>query len=152
MELDRTAVIGILLVVIGCGAAAPTPAGAAIPEEKAMVGKVNAVRADHGLRALRSSSSLGASARRYAHWMLRADYFGHQQRIRASSRYSRLGENLAWHPGRRTRVRSTLRSWLSSAPHRALLLSRGFRWLGAGTARGRMGPRAGTTWVLHFGG
>ncbi len=84
--------------------------------------------------------------------MLRADYFGHQPRIRASSRYSRLGENLAWHPGRSARVRLTVRAWLQSPPHRALMLSSGFRWLGAGVARGRLQGRAATTWVLQFGG
>jgi uncharacterized protein YkwD len=83
--------------------------------------------------------------------MLRADYFGHQPRIRASSRYSRLGENLAWRTGPRPRVRYTVAAWLNSPPHRALMLSRGFRWLGAGVARGRLDGRAGTAWVLHFG-
>jgi uncharacterized protein YkwD len=147
----RIAVIGLLLVVFGAATAAPAIAGASARAEKKMLRKVNAARGAHGLRPLRASRSLGGSAGRYAHWMLRADYFGHQPRIRASSRYSRLGENLAWHPGRSPRVRFTVRAWLRSPPHRALMLSSGFRWLGAGVARGRLQGRAATTWVLQFG-
>jgi uncharacterized protein YkwD len=41
---------------------------------------------------------------------------------------------------------------MNSPPHRALILSPGFRWLGAGIARGRLTGRRATTWVLHFGG
>ena len=42
-------------------------------------------------------------------------------------------------------------SWIIHPRHRALILSHGFRWLGAGMARGRLNGRAGTTWVLHVG-
>jgi uncharacterized protein YkwD len=117
-----------------------------------MLAAVNEVRAKHGLAALRGSRSLHRSARRYASWMLRRDYFGHLGRIRASSRFSLLGEALAWHSGRRPGVSRTVRRWMRSAPHRALLLHPGFRWLGSGMARGRLGRRGVTAWVLHLGG
>jgi uncharacterized protein YkwD len=117
-----------------------------------MVAAVNEVRAQHGLTALSASASLHRSARRYARWMLRNDYFGHLGQIRASSRYSMLGENLSWHSGGRPRVGRTVRSWMNSPPHRALILHPGFRWLGAGPARGTLGGRRVTAWVLHFGG
>ena len=84
--------------------------------------------------------------------MLRHDYFGHLSRIRASRRFSPLGDNLAWHAGRRAAVHRTLRQWMGSPPHRALILNPGFRWAGAGMARGRLGRRVGTAWVLHLGG
>jgi hypothetical protein len=84
--------------------------------------------------------------------MLRADYFGHLGRIRASSRFSLLGENLAWHSGADPGVALTVRGWMGSPPHRALILHRSFRWLGAGIARGRLDGLGVTAWVLHFGG
>jgi uncharacterized protein YkwD len=117
-----------------------------------MLAAVNEVRAQHGLPGYRGSRTLHRSARRYARWMLRSDYFGHVSRIRASSRYSLLGENLAWHSGRRPRIRRTVRAWMRSPTHRALILHPGFRWLGAGIARGRLQGYMGTAWVLHFGG
>ena len=116
-----------------------------------MVAAVNEVRAQHGLPALAGSTTLHQSARRYAEWMLRADYFGHLSRIRASSRFSMLGETLAWHSGHRPRVASTVRRWLKSPPHRAVILSGKFRYAGAGTRADRFRGRRTRTWVMHFG-
>lgn len=84
--------------------------------------------------------------------MLRADYFGHLGEIRASGRFSTLGETLAWHAGRRAEVSRTVRGWMQSPPHQALILHPGFRWLGAGMAHGRFAGRRATAWVLHLGG
>jgi uncharacterized protein YkwD len=117
-----------------------------------MLGALNQVRAHHGLGAFRGSRSLRRSASGYARWMLRTDYFGHLGSIRASSRFSMLGEALAWNPGRRSRVSRTVRRWMHSPPHRALILHPGFSWLGAGIARGRLDGRRVTAWVLHLGG
>jgi uncharacterized protein YkwD len=128
------------------------PAAVAPAPEVAMISAVNRARAKRGLRPLGQSSSLNGSAHRYAAWMLRRDYFGHLSRIRAGGGYRRIGETLAMHFGWRSRIRRTVRSWMSSPTHRALLLSGGFRELGAGRATGRYGGRRATTWVLHLGG
>jgi uncharacterized protein YkwD len=144
-----------LCAMVACGAvlAAPGPAVAGGSELRhKMLHAVNAARSQHGLAALHGSASLHRSASAYAHWMLRSGYFGHLGRIRASGRFSLLGEALAWHSGRRPRVRRTVRRWMRSPPHRALILHPGFRWLGAGLARGRLSGYRATTWVLHLGG
>jgi uncharacterized protein YkwD len=142
-----------LCAVLACGTvlAVPLPA-AADGNQQRMLHVLNAVRAHHGLVRFHGSASLHRSASAYARWMLRADYFGHLSRIRASGRFSRLGEAIAWHSGRRARVSSTVRRFMQSPPHRALILHPGFRWVGAGMARGRLAGRRATTWVLHFGG
>ncbi len=138
--------------VLVCGAvlAVPAPVGAE-PNQERMLHALNAVRAQHGLAPFHGSAMLHRSASAYALWMLRSDYFGHLGRIRASG-FSRLGEALAWHSGGRARVHRTVSAWMNSPPHRALILSPGFRWLGAGIARGRLTGRRATTWVLHLGG
>jgi uncharacterized protein YkwD len=140
------------VLVLLAGAMLVASAGATTPAQRAMVDQVNAVRAAHGLNPFRADPLLHRTARRYARWMLRNDYFGHQERIRAGSRFALVGENLAWHSGWRPRVAGTVRAWLGSPGHRALLLDPRFRWLGAGMARGTLSGTAGTTWVLHFGG
>ena len=148
----RLALVG---ATIACGAALAVPASAQAANrdlQQRMLGAVNEVRAKHGLGPFRGAGSLNRSASRYARWMLRADYFGHLARIRASSRFSLLGENLAWHSGRRPRVARTVRLWMNSSLHRALILHPSFRWLGAGVARGRLYGRRATSGVLHFGG
>ena len=146
----RLAPLGATMV---CAAVLATSAGAQAGElERQMRHAVNKARAQHGLSPLHGSRSLRRSAGGYARWMLRAGYFGHLGQIRASSRFSLVGENLAWHSGGRPRVARTVRGWMHSAPHRALILHPGFRWLGAGIARGRLHGRRATAWVLHFGG
>lgn len=142
-----------LCAVLACGAVLAVPAPAAAHDNpQRMLHALNVVRAQHGLASFHGSASLHRSASAYARWMLRADYFGHLGRIRASGRFARLGEALAWHSGRRARVSRTVRRWMHSPPHRALILHPGFRWIGAGMARGRLQGRRATTWVLHFGG
>jgi uncharacterized protein YkwD len=148
----RLALVGAMLA---CGVALAAPAGAQANTrelQKRMVAAVNTVRAQHGLAGFRGSRSLHRSATGYASWMLRADYFGHLSTIRASSRFSLLGECLSWHPGRRPRISLAVSRWMNSPSHRALILHPGFRWLGAGIARGKLSGRRATAWVLHFGG
>jgi len=141
-----------LFLLCGLALAAPTGASArARGVDTKMLGAVNAVRAQHGLRALALSSSLSRSARAYAGWMMRNSYFGHLPHIRASSRFRYLGENLAWHSGLSPAVRGTVRQWMLSPQHRAVMLSRGFRWLGSGMSRGSYGGGLSTMWVLHLG-
>ena len=62
------------------------------------------------------------------------------------------GEVLAF-GGRKTgTVRATMRSWLGSATHRAVLLHPRFNLAGVGTVKGRFrGVRHATIWVAHIG-
>jgi len=142
-----------LCAVLACGAVLAVAAPAAADgNQQRMLHALNAVRAQHGLASFHGSASLHRSASAYARWMLRSEYFGHLRRIRASGRFTRLGEALAWHSGGRARVHRTVSAWMHSPAHRALILHPGFRWLGAGMARGRLAGRRATAWVLHFGG
>ena len=84
--------------------------------------------------------------------MLKHDYFGHLASIRAAAISSLAGETLAWHTGWRPRVGLTFRHWMASPPHRAVLLSRMFRFIGTGRVRGRFGTSKVTAWVAHLGG
>jgi uncharacterized protein YkwD len=164
----------VVCALIACAAAlaAPTAALGALPQLQlpevpalgahlvpslvpapvvTMVGAVNAARARHNLRALRPSGSLRHSATRQSAWMLRTDRFSHRSRIHASHRFRRLGEAIAYHVGRRARVTWMVRYWLASPLHRRLLLSRRFRYLGAGISHGRFGRGKATAWTLQFG-
>jgi uncharacterized protein YkwD len=136
---------------ICCTLAAPAWANAS-DAERAVVDAVNRARERHGLGALHAAPALERSAGRYARWMLRADYFGHRAKIATKARFHRLGENLALAPGRGSRARPIVRTWMHSPAHRALILSPGYGWAGAGVAHGRLRGRVATTWVMHFGG
>jgi uncharacterized protein YkwD len=141
-----------LCIAVASGfALVPAAAAGAEPTSLKLIDQVNEVRAQHGLRALRPSKSLERSSFAYAGHLMRTGRFAHARRIHASSRFRSLGEALAYHSGRSLRQAKIVRMWLASPGHRALLLSRSFRWVGAGHARGRFGGGPATIWVLHLG-
>jgi uncharacterized protein YkwD len=131
-----------VLLIPGAATARPSPSP--------MVERINAVRAEHGLPPLRCSEVLERSSTAYAKRLMRSDQLVHMG-ISPSSRFNRVGEALAMHPGWQPQLGTTIRRWLGSSGHRALVLGRSFRYVGAGLARGRFGGGAATIWVLQFG-
>jgi uncharacterized protein YkwD len=132
----------------------PTAASAASADAEAearAIASLNQIRAANGLAELRASKSLAGSAGAYAQYMLRNDFFGHQARIRVASQFRTAGETLAWHSGWSAGPRRTVRQWMNSPPHRAVLMSSAFSQVGMGMVRGRLGQQATTMWVAHFG-
>jgi uncharacterized protein YkwD len=137
----------VALLCPGAATAANTGVGA----EARAIDSLNQIRTARGLRPLRPSRSLMRSANAYARYMLVHDFFGHQARIPVSSRFRTAGETIAWHSGWHPGPRRTLRQWMASPPHRAVLLSTAFSQVGMGMERGRLGGRPTTMWVAHVG-
>lgn len=133
------------LLVLSFAASAPA-AQAAGPRldngERAVVRAINRARAAHGLRKLRAHHRLARAADVHSRSMLRSDFFSHgafSQRVRGYVRFRRIGETIAMRS--RCSARGFVRMWLHSPPHRAVLLSRGFRRVGVGRRTGRLGAR-----------
>lgn len=141
----------VLFVLTLACLAIPSASAAAAPASSSFVGKVNKVRASHGLTKLTSSASLRGSSRGYARWMLRRDYFGHRARIQASQRFALRGEVLARTPARDPSPGAIVNAWLASPAHRAVLLNPRYRYVGIGLAEGRLAGRRTTLLVGHFG-
>lgn len=120
-------------------------------DPQAMVDRISEARVERGLPAVRHHASLSRSARRYARHLMRTGRFGHSGTIRASHRFSRVGELLSWHRGPKPRRGRTVGRWLRSWWHRRVLLDRGFRFAGAGRVIGRFRGRRCTIWVVHLG-
>ena len=116
-----------------------------------MVDRINDVRRAYGLRAVHYSPTLARSSSRFAHSLMREGRFGHAARIKASSRFTRLGEVLALTPSWRIDRAHTIIRWLSSPSHRAVLLSRSFRYIGAARARGYFAGYETMLWAVQFG-
>jgi len=127
----------------------PSLAVAASPSQK-MVNKVNHARAQHGLSPVRMSRALTRSSFRYSRRVMSRDYFAHGLQARPSG-FNVFGEVLELHGGRHVRIGFTVRAWLRSPGHRAVLLHPGFNVMGAGYRRGRFGGRRRTTWTAQFG-
>ena len=118
----------------------------------ALIHKINVFRIAHHLRPLTGSGSLHRTASSYAHRMMRRDYFAHARRITASRRLFRtVGEALEMHGGGRVRASLAVANWKRSPPHRRLLLSPAFRWIGAGFASGTFRGHRATIWVVQVG-
>ena len=123
---------------------------AASPQQHA-IDQLNQVRQTNGLPSLRASESLFRSSSRYAQHMIDSDYFGHASRIAASSAFDRVGETLELHSGWKAEPGQAIHEWMNSPPHRSVLLSGSYRWVGMGIARGKIGSRLVTVWVAHVG-
>jgi len=135
---------------------------AAATARAALMCVINRARAAHGLAAFGAERHLRRAAKRHARDMVRHRYFGHQRaggpsfgaRLRAAGWHGRAaGEAIAWGCGKSANAASTVRAWLHSPPHRAILLASNYNRAGigvAGHAPASCGP--GATWVLDAGG
>jgi uncharacterized protein YkwD len=125
----------------------------------AMLCAINVERARHGLPALPADARVQKAATGHARDMVRRHYFAHKRangpslggRLkRAGWRGRAAGEAIAYGCAGRGTPLATLRMWLNSPPHRAILLDRSWRNAGVGVRRGApvRGCTAGATWVL----
>ena len=143
--------IAVTVVAIATVLCVASIAQGADRADKYMMRKVNHTRQVHGLGRLHESKNLTHSAWKYAHYLMRHQYFGHQSRIQASSRWHRLGEILEIQTGMRPGVKRALQCWMHSSEHRSIILDGGFSSMGAGRAAGWFRGRKMVIWVMHFG-
>jgi uncharacterized protein YkwD len=141
----------LLLWVAVSAVLVPAPAlGASV--ERAIVDRVNKIRRSHHLPAVSGKSCLNRVARKHSRYLARIRRLQHEsadgttadQRIRRAVRASTTGETLAYAGS----PASVVNAWMTSAPHRALLLDRDFRVIGVGVKR-----RGDVLWTTaDFGG
>ena len=141
----------VVLAALFCLALPAVPAQAKTSNSRSLVNAINFVRVTNGVKPLRVNRSLSRSSKRYSNRMMRTGYFGHASRIQASRRFRRLGEVLEWRRGHKPGVRATVRDWMRSPGHRAVILSPSFRYIGAGLSRGKFRGRRASIWVAQLG-
>ena len=150
---------GRILAVLACAAAlaaVAAPGAVSSPStnrstlvtlESGVLRQLNAIRADHGLVALRPSASLNAAATQHSQEMAEDGYFKHDSfdgtsfstRIShwyplAGYRSWSVGENLLWSsPG--VDPARALDLWMGSREHRANILNPRWREIGIGAVR-----------------
>src|SRR4051794_34622412 len=116
-----------------------------------MLAKINHARARNGLRPLHLSSSLAGSSGCFAAFLMHRGVLAHRSRVSAGGGFKRLGEALALASGSRLVVGSTVRAWLHSPAHRAVILTRSMNLVGVGVTKGRFHGRRATIWVVQTG-
>jgi uncharacterized protein YkwD len=142
----------------GCPGAGARPGHASAPRMRwALLCLVNQQRAHHGRRPLVADRRLMRAAGLHATDMARHNYFSHfspsgsspMQRARAAGWRGGVGEAIAWGCGSLSTPRATVRAWMASPPHRAILLGRAHR-VGVGY-KGTRGCGGHDYWVLDAG-
>ncbi len=153
------AALALALVAVLVAAPTAAPQSSAKVErrvtlEVAVVKALNGVRADAGLKPLRSSASLRAAARSHSGAMLELGFFGHEsadgtafsERIRRHYtnrgwRMWSVGEALIANQGSTAEPAAIVETWLESPPHRAIILSPTWREAGIGALYAPHAPR-----------
>jgi len=143
--------LSLALISALAGTALPQPAVAARSSAgNGMMDAVNYMRAKAGLRTLKRSDRLVRSSAARAELMMRENFFAHPARLRVPT-FDRVGEVLELHGGYQPRTSTVLRRWNNSYGHRAVMMSRTYRWMGAARAIGRYKGARATIWVVRFG-
>jgi uncharacterized protein YkwD len=133
---------------------------------QAVVCLINVERAERGLGSLRVSAALGESAMAHSLYMQRHGCFEHScageddlyARIRATGYFSgagswSYGENIAWGERARGSPRRIVAEWMTSPPHREIILHDDFEHIGVAAITGSpYSPAAGAaTYTADFG-
>jgi uncharacterized protein YkwD len=137
----------VLVVALLALCGAPAVAGAA-PSDR-MVDAINDARERASLPPLHAAPQLERSAGAFARFLLRHEKLHHRPNVSTTRRYPRSGEALSMHFSLQARVSGTLKAWLGSASHRALVLTQSMDRVGIGHARGRYLGRPRTVWVVQ---
>ena len=154
----RTAACVLFAVaVIAPAAAAGNQATSLNQTERSLLGVVNEVRGNHGLRPLKVDPALARAARSYTATMLRTGVFTHGDMFGRLSQSGAAGpmygENLAWGTGPYATARQVVRGWMGSPGHRANLLRPGWTRIGLGALKGTFaGYRGATVFTADFAG
>ena len=150
MSKRRTTLV-VVGLTLGCALpAAPAEAGSAKQDrvERAVFKKVNAIRAQHGLRKLRRHRGLARAADAKAEEIAATQVLSHSspdgtsmdERVRRYVRARHLGETLGYVSAGSRQAQRIVDSWMASPSHRDALLSPVFRRAGVGRRKGRVGP------------
>jgi uncharacterized protein YkwD len=111
-----------------------------------MVAKMNQVRAAHGLGPLREIKKLNRSSYRWGRYLMRRNWLGHASLSKSHVK----GEIIELHGGKANKVARTVRAWMNSPGHRAVLLAGRFHRVGVGKTTGKFNGRRVTIWVARF--
>jgi uncharacterized protein YkwD len=130
------------LVAVAAPAALPASSTSMAGLESGLLQQLNAVRADHGLPALRANAKLAAAADQHSREMADDGYFDHNS-VDGTSFSSRIakwyplggfhswlvGENLLW-SSPTVDPKGALELWMNSPEHRANILTARWREVG----------------------
>jgi len=160
----------LLLPLIICGAvilssvvSSGTAAAGTTPPRKELLRAINHIRTAYGLGHVHGARALREMALAHSEDMLQHQYFAHTSPTGSTMAYRversgfvhgyswQAGEVLAWGVGPRAHAKATAAAWLKSSPHRAIMLSATYHWVGIGRNCGRfIGYSHACVWTADF--
>jgi uncharacterized protein YkwD len=133
----------VALVCLPAVSQASTRSAYSASTEGQVVALLNAIRHEHGLGTLTSSTALRKAARSHSSDMLARGYFEHNSphetfdvRIRRFLKSPLVGENIAWGTGSYGTAEGIVNLWMHSPPHRHIILMGSLHRVGLGIATG----------------
>jgi uncharacterized protein YkwD len=108
-------------------------------KEQQMIVLINNYRQSHNLRKLTMNVGLRTAARLHSQDMLARGYFDHRgfpDRVRRHHQSYFVGENIAFGNGGSGTAKGVMYLWQNSPPHKAILLTAGWKKVGVGIATG----------------
>ena len=130
MRRTLAALLVVTALSLG-GVTAPVAAATAPATESDFISRINSYRSSNGIPALAEHSVLTTKARAWADHMAATGCLCHSTLADGVTvAWRKLGENIA----RGYTVAGIHQSFVNSAPHRANMLDRQFRYIGVGTA------------------
>jgi uncharacterized protein YkwD len=166
-KLIALMLIMMLALFVAAGVAArPAVAFDRQANERTVLGLINLARTSRGLAPVHLQTALDRAALAHSRDMLSRDYFSHSApggttfatRLRragygiAGYRSWAVGEIIGWGQGSAGSPRAVFRSWMRSSAHRAVILDRRWRDVGAGCARGTFrGVSGSIMYTVDFG-
>lgn len=156
MRSPRAAALAVGLTTLGSATPAlaqPSP-HKTDALERSVIAKINTLRAQHGVRKVRTVRGLARASNAHSGAMARTGSFSHgamTSRVRRYVRARYVGETLAWVPvSQRRKARAVLGAWMRSPAHRATLLSARFARIGVGRRTGTIGGRRAVVFTVDL--
>lgn len=148
--MSRVTVVALVALLTFLVVASPAVAFSRTVSEATMLRLVNRARVSRGLHAVKVASPLRRAALAHSRDMLARDYFAHSSLAGAtlakrarSAGYSAsgcsqwaVGEVIAFGSSSRGRPLTIFRAWMRSSAHRQVILTKRWRDVGIGCARG----------------
>jgi uncharacterized protein YkwD len=147
----RKTILAVFVVTVLLLVAAPAASAITLTKaEKQLLALINKERTSRNLPALKMNAKLQAAARSHSAEMINKDYFGHNS-ANGESFSKRLirfgysqtgctswkaGENIAYGVGLLGTPQAIMKAWMKSKSHKAIILTKAFKDVGLGRAKG----------------
>lgn len=148
--MKRAAVAVSLVLFLFCVVVPSADAITMTTPERVVLKLVNRTRVNHGLHRLRMSAKLERASRSHSREMVKYGFFSHDSHsgesfgarlirfgfAQTGCTFWKVGEDIAYGAGSAGSGKAIFKAWMNSPAHKAVILTKSFRRVGIGRAKG----------------